>query len=99
VAAGTQLALTTGNLAIGVDTTLTLYGSDGVTQLAYNDIDPLNPPASRIDWTAPASGTYFLKAAHFYPETGACSLTYELAVARTDLTPTPMPLYLPLMVK
>ena len=81
-----------------MDTTLTLYDSDGITQLAYNDIDPANPPASRIDWTAPASGTYFLKAAHFNPEAGGCDMTYELAVARTGLTPTPVSLYLPLMM-
>lgn len=31
--------------------------------------------------------------------TGACDMTYELAVARTDLTSTPIPLYLPLIVK
>ena len=99
MAAGAELALYTNNLAPGVDTTLTLYGSDGVTQLAFNDIDPLNPPASRIDWTAPASGTYFLKAAHFNPAAGACDMTYELVVARTDLTPTPVSLYLPLIVK
>ena len=101
VTAGTELTLYTDNLGSGVDTTLTLYDSDGVTQLAYNDIDPLNPPASRIDWTAPASGTYFLKAAHFNPEAGGCNMTYELAVERVTPTPTPtlIPLYLPLMVK
>ncbi len=72
-----------------------------VTQLAYNDIDPLNPPASRLDWTAPASGTYFLKAAHFNPEAGGCAMTYELAVERITPTPTqtPAPLYLPLMLQ
>ena len=99
MAAGAELTLYTSNLAPGVDTTLTLYDSDGVTQLAFNDIDPLNPPASRIDWTAPASGTYFLKAAHFSAESGSCDMTYDLAVERTDLTPTPVSLYLPLMVK
>ena len=99
VVAGAHLALTTDNLATGVDTTLTLYDTDGVTQLAYNDIDPLNPPASRIDWIAPASGTYFLKAAHFNPATGGCSQTYELAVRRVALTPMPVSLYLPLMMK
>jgi len=101
VTAGTELTLYTDNLGSGVDTTLTLYDTDGVTQLAYNDIDPLNPPASRIDWTATTSGTYFLKAAHFNPEAGGCSMTYELAVERITPTPTPtlIPLYLPLMVK
>ncbi|MCP4168938.1 MAG: DNRLRE domain-containing protein [Chloroflexi bacterium] len=99
--ASDKLTLYTDNLASGVDTTLTLYDSDGITQLAYNDIDPANPPASRITWTAPANGTYFLKAANFNPDTGGCAMTYDLAAERITATstPTPVPLYLPMIVQ
>ncbi len=42
------------------DTTLALYGTDGTTQLAFNNDNPAGGLASLIDWTAPAAGTYFL---------------------------------------
>lgn len=71
------------------DTTLTLYGTDGVTLLAYNDQDPENPPASRIDWTCPADGTYFVKVAQFDPEVGGCDVSYRLNVSLLPATPTP----------
>ncbi len=101
VIAGDKLTLYTDNLASSVDTTLTLYDSDGVTQLANNDIDPANPPASRITWTAPANGTYFLKAANFNPDAGGCAMTYDLVTERITATstPTPVPLYLPMIVQ
>lgn len=85
----------------GVDTTLTLYDTDGITQLVYNDDDPFNPPASRIDWIAPATGTYFLKAANLDPGVGGCDLTYELAGQVIEPTPTPTPIHvwLPLVMK
>jgi subtilisin family serine protease len=41
------------------DSVLYLYGSNGKTQLAFND-DYGASLASRIAWTAPASGTYYL---------------------------------------
>jgi len=53
------------NLSAGNDTTLTLYDTDGTTQLEYNDDDPYNPPASKIVWLCPTTGTYFVKAAPF----------------------------------
>ena len=85
------------------DTTLTLYDSGGVTQLAYNDEHPDEAPgASRIEWQAPAGGVYFVKAAQFDPATGGCALTYELEVIRGTPTPTVVPpslLYLPLITR
>ena len=41
------------------DSTLRLYDRDGITLLAYND-DNGSSLASRIVWTAPVSGTYYL---------------------------------------
>jgi len=71
------------------DTTLTLYDTDGITPLDYNDQDPLNPPASRIDWVCPADGTYFVEAAQFDPSTGGCEFTYGLNVSLLPATATP----------
>jgi len=85
------------------DTTLTLYGVDGTTQLAHNDEHPLEEPgASRIVWNATDAGTYFLKVAQFNPAVGGCELTYLLEVMRGIPTPTPLPVsrtHLPLIVR
>ena len=102
VLAGQALTFTARDIAPGVDTTLTLYDTDGQTQLAYNDVDPYDPTGSRIDWTAPIAGTYFLKAAHFNPGAGNCAMTYTLAAQIASPTPsTPTPVqqrnYLPLL--
>jgi hypothetical protein len=67
------------NLSEGNDTILTLYDTDGTTQLADNDDDPYNPPASKIVWLCPTAGTYFVKAAPWYG-IGGCDMTYELEV-------------------
>lgn len=59
------------------DTVLTLYSTDGVTVLATNDDDPFAPPASRLQWICPATGTYYLKAAQLNPAVGGCNYTYD----------------------
>jgi hypothetical protein len=97
--AGQVLTLRTDQLAAGVDTTLTLYDTDGITQLAYNDDDLLNAPASRIEWAVPDTGTYFLKAAHQDGQAGGCGMTYELYGEVEQPTPQPGHIWLPLITK
>ncbi len=84
------------------DTTLTFYGTDGTTQLAFNDEHPAEEPgASRLEWQALASGVYFVKVAQFDPSAGSCALTYDLEVLRGTPTPTALPsspVYLPLII-
>ena len=46
------------------DSKLALYASDGTTQLESDD-DGGRGTASRINWTAPASGTYYLEVRAF----------------------------------
>ena len=66
-------------LSLG-DSTLTLYDTDGVTELAFDD-DGGAGLASRILWIAPADGMYFLKVKDFSnTKTG----TYTLSVANND---------------
>ncbi len=58
------------------DSVLALYDRNGTTQLAYNDDIASNNPASRIQWTAPASGTYFIKTtAYDTHQTGGYKLS------------------------
>lgn len=47
------------------DSVLYLYGSNGSTKLGYNDDIVSGNFASRIQWTAPSSGTYFLAVAGY----------------------------------
>jgi uncharacterized repeat protein (TIGR01451 family) len=62
---GQVYSITTSALSGDVDTVLQLYGTDGVTLLDEND-DYLNgSKASRIEWTAPADGWYFVRITHF----------------------------------
>ncbi|MGQ9715329.1 MAG: PPC domain-containing protein, partial [Anaerolineae bacterium] len=90
-AAGRTYVIRTDFLGDGLqnDTTLTLYGTDGITPLAFNDQDPANPPASRIDWTCPVDGTYYVKVAQFNPGVGGCDFSYGLNVSLAPTTPTP----------
>lgn len=103
-AAGEGLSLYTTNLAIDVDTKLTLLDRDGVTVLAANDDDLLAPPASRIEWVANVTGTFFLKAEHFNTDRGNCSLTYDIAVIKRTPTVTPtepaiLKLFVPIILR
>jgi len=87
--AGYVYTIRTLNLSAGNDTTLTLYDTDGITQLEYNDDDPNNPPASKIVWLCSIAGTYYVKAAPFGPQVGVCS-SYNLKITG-EPAPTPTP--------
>jgi sulfatase modifying factor 1 len=78
------------NLSAGNDTTLTLYGTDGITQLEHNDDDPYNPPASKIVWLCSTTGIYFVKAAPYGTRIGGCDKTYDLKITSAP-TPTSTP--------
>lgn len=54
-------------LLSGADTKMYLFDTDGTTVLAINDDRTTGDPSSRLDWTAPASGTYY---ARVFPSTG-----------------------------
>jgi len=88
------------NLSAGNDTVLTLYDTDGTTQLEYDDDDPYNPPASKIVWLCPTTGTYFVKVAPFGTQIGGCDKTYDLKITSAPAststptvtnTPSPAP--------
>jgi hypothetical protein len=76
----------------GNDTVITLLDSQG-NLLDQNDDDPLNAPASRLDFTCTETATYYVRVSQKYSEVGDCSITYLLEM-RTWLptyTPTPTP--------
>jgi subtilisin family serine protease len=67
------------------DSVLSLYNTNGVTQLAYNDDAQAGTTASRISWTAPASGTYYIAVAAYGSRyTGS----YTLAAQMINAAPT-----------
>ena len=64
------------------DSVLELYGTDRTTQLAQND-DFQNTLASALDWTCPATGTYYIKVRGY---DGHSSGTFSLAVQAAGAT-------------
>jgi hypothetical protein len=76
---GVTYTIFTANLGPSADTSLYLYSADGATLLASND-DQGGSLASRIDWQAPATGTYSIMVQNWNPNAGACGTSYTLWV-------------------
>ncbi len=80
--AGQKYVLQTENVGGYADTVLYLYDTDGTTLLEYNDdFEGLNW-ASRIEWTAPADGTYYALVTHWDKYAYGCETKYTLSVER-----------------
>ena len=68
------------NLGLDMDTVLHLYGTDGSTELAYDDDDGVGL-ASHIDWPPPAAGTYYVLVAPYDEySTTYCDAVYDLII-------------------
>lgn len=87
--------VTTGDLGLAADTYLYLYDTDGTTLLAANDDDG-NSLASRIEWAAPADGTYYILVKHWNPNVSGCGTGYTLNL--TEARPF-YNIYLPLTLR
>ncbi len=74
---GTQYIIETLNLLSAADTYLRLYNSGG-TILAQHDNRSKTDPSSTITWTAPSSGTYYIRV--HQPDTNTVYGAYELKV-------------------
>lgn len=86
--------LETKGLGWGMDTYLYLYDVDGSTLLAEDD-DGGEDLASRIEWTPPATGTYYIKVEPLDSDnTGYCDAIYDL-----EIMPVRAKVYLPLVVR
>lgn len=82
---GTNYVIETRNLGENSDTYLYLYDRDGATILAYdNDVHYLES-ASRVSWTAPSSGTYYIRVRHLLIQEYGASTSYDLAVFTPSL--------------
>ncbi|MFN8484807.1 MAG: PPC domain-containing protein, partial [Anaerolineae bacterium] len=75
--------IVTSELAPDVDTVLGLYTQDGV-RVTFNDDDPANPPASRIDFAPTVAGTYYVRVADYNPGFGGCGASYKLSVQQSN---------------
>ncbi|NUM45695.1 MAG: peptidoglycan DD-metalloendopeptidase family protein [Anaerolineales bacterium] len=89
--AGSIYILRTFNLGANADTYLYLYDTDGTTLLASND-DSGGSLASRIDWVAPADGTYYIKIVHWNPNVSGCGTKYFFSLQLPKV-------YLPIIVR
>ena len=86
---GTTYTIQTLGLSGDNDTVLRLYDASG-EEITSDDDDPDYPPASRIDWTATGSGTYFVEVVHFNRFAGGGDdLSYSLKVAIAADPPAP----------
>lgn len=86
--AGKIYQLTTNALGATADTYLYLYNTDGVTLLTAND-DGADTLASRVDWTAPTNGVYYLLVRNWNPNVDGCGTGYHLSIQQVDVaTPT-----------
>jgi len=79
VSVGLTYTIQTANLGPECDTMLTLYDTDGTTQLAFND-DYGEGLDSRIDYTFPLNGTYYVKAEHYNSNQYGTGTEYQLSV-------------------
>ncbi len=77
--AGATYRIETQLISLG-DSVLWLYDTDGTTPLVYDD-DGGTGLASRIDWTAPADGTYFIDVAGYSVSFG----TYTLDIGNSEI--------------
>lgn len=77
---GISYTLQTSNLGANADTYLYLFNTDGTILLSSND-DNNGTLASRIDWQAPTSGTYYAMVKHWNPNMGGCGTSYDVAVS------------------
>ncbi|MBI5178058.1 MAG: PPC domain-containing protein [Nitrospinae bacterium] len=85
VTSGTAYTFSTLTLGDGADTLLTLYDSNGTTQLAQNDDDSslscsngsIQCRASKIAWTANATKTVYLLAEPYRPLVSGTDISYS----------------------
>jgi hypothetical protein len=81
---GRTYAIETLNLTNGADTVLDLLATDGTTVLATNDDTLGFTLASRIQWKAPSSGTYFVRCSRYTGPTNLAHYgSYDLRISES----------------
>ena len=86
---GESYTIETTNLAVDTDTILALYAPNGTDLIASNDdIEPGNL-ASRVEWIATSSDTYFIKIRHYLETVGSDDVRYDVSIlGEVDDDPT-----------
>jgi len=79
---GRSYVIETFNLGGFCDTYMYLYGTNATTLMAYND-DYGGGQASRISWTAPADGYYYIRVRHYSSSAHGLITNYDLRVNGT----------------
>jgi hypothetical protein len=97
--AGISYTLITSNTGGHADTALYLYEQDGATLIAFNDDDPDNWPASRIEWMPSNDGIYYTKIEHWDPWAYGCTTEYSFSIKGTIPSSPPNRIYFPLVRK
>ncbi|RLB22987.1 MAG: hypothetical protein DRG71_06515 [Deltaproteobacteria bacterium] len=90
---GQHYIIQTENVGDYADTVLYLYGTDGSTLLDFNDDFEGLGWASRVEWTAPADGTYYVMVKHWDEYAYGCETVYTLSVG------SGYEIYLPLVLR
>jgi len=81
--AGQLYVIETYELGADGDTKICLFGTDGTTQIACDD-DSGGGLASRLRWTAPAAGTYYLRVKHTVNSISGPTTSYHVAISQGD---------------
>ena len=81
--AGQLYVIETYELGPDGDTKICLFGTDGTTQIACDD-DSGGGLASRLRWTSPGNGTYYLRIKHTANSISGPATSYHVAVSLGD---------------
>ena len=69
-----------------------IYDIDGLTQLSSDDNSGVGL-ASRIEWTAPATGVYYLRVSQNSGSSNGCDASYQVSIEGETL------LFLPIAIR
>lgn len=85
------------NLAAGVSANLEVYDLGGTTILASD----LDGGEASIQWTAPVTGTHFLRVSPALGSATGCGASYDVAISEATEPPPPTgsTIYLPIVLK
>ena len=81
--AGKKYTIKTSNLAANADTVIYLYDQDGISTITWND-DGGSGLASRIDWIAPSSGTYYVQIFNYRWQRYGPGTNYDFEISNSS---------------
>ena len=85
--AGITFTLVTTNTGGYADTVLYLYESNCTTLVGFNDDDPDNFPASRLEWQPTADGVFYVMVEHWDEYAYGASTEYGISILADEVAP------------